>query len=418
MTERQDNNTIDRLALRQTSTIPIPTLEVLCLADVRPKGIEWLWRNWLAIGKVHVLAGDGGIGKSTILCDLTARTTQGKIWPDGAEGSGVGGVLILAAEDDVEDTLAPRLLAAGADMTKVFTIRSVVTGTARRSFSLQADLERLEAEIIKRHDIRFVIIDPISSYLGKVDSHKNAEVRSVLEPLGEMAARMRVAVVCNNHFSKGGGNANSRIIGSVAFVNQARAAFIVTPDAEDGTRMLLMPSKNNLAPLKHGLAYRIEGYLIPGDEGEILTSRIGWESAPVTITADQALAAHFEDDQAKTAKDEATDFLSDTLRAGPMSVKDVNTKARDAGHSPKSIRSAREALGIKPEKSGFDGGWQWSLPKMPSPSEDALALSKVPTFQNRASSGPGGHLRENGADNAPAIGPPGDTVDEMVKGFR
>ena len=77
-----------------------------------------------------------------------------------------------------------------------------------------------------------VIIDPVSSYLGKVDSHKNAEVWVVLKPLGEMAARVRVAVICNNHLSKGNGGDNSRIIGSVAFVNQARAAFIVAPNAE------------------------------------------------------------------------------------------------------------------------------------------------------------------------------------------
>ena len=301
-------------------------------------------------------------------------------------------------------------------MSKVFTIRSVVTGTARRSFSLQADLERLEAEIKNRGDIRLVIIDPISSYLGKVDSHKNAEVRSVLEPLGEMAARMRVAVVCNNHFSKGSGDANSRIIGSVAFVNQARAALIVTPDADDETRMLLMPSKSNLAPLKHGLAYRINDALCPATM--VRSSRMGWELAPVTITADQALAAHFEDDTAKTAKDEAVEFLSDTLSAGPMSVTDVNAKARAAGHSSKSIRSAREALGIKPEKSGFEGGWQWSLPKMPSLPEDALALSKVPTFHDRASSDPRGHLGRNAATRAPNLGPPGDSLDDLDGGWR
>ncbi len=127
----------------------------------------------------------------------------------------------------------------------------------RRSFNLQADLERLKAEIVKRDNVKLVIIDPISSYLGKVDSHKTLTFDSVLEPLGEMAARLRVAIICNNHFSKGGGNANSRVIGSVAFVNQARAPFIVTPDEDDETRMLLIPSKMNIAPIRHGLACRI-----------------------------------------------------------------------------------------------------------------------------------------------------------------
>ncbi|MPZ39724.1 MAG: AAA family ATPase [Rhizobiales bacterium] len=148
------------------------------------------------------------------------RTTNGEIWPDGAPATAVGSVITLAAEDDVEDTVAPRLLTVKANMQRVFTIRAVRNeDQSRRTFNLGADLARLEAEITRLGDVRLVIIDSISSYLGKVDSHKNAEVRSVLEPLAEMAARLRVAIVCNNHFSKGGGSANNRIIGSVAFVS-------------------------------------------------------------------------------------------------------------------------------------------------------------------------------------------------------
>jgi putative DNA primase/helicase len=281
-------------------------------------------------------------------------------------------VIILAAEDDVGDTLAPRLLAVGADMARVFVIRSVRDEKQRRrGFNLQADLERLEAEIRTRDNVRLIIIDPVSSYLGKVDSHKNADVRAVLEPLGEMAARMRVAVICNNHFSKGAGSANSRVIGSVAFVNQARAVLIVTPDEEDQTRMLLIPSKMNIAPLRHGLAYRIEGCSIHFEGSEIATSRIMYESTPVTITADQALAALSPQGENKSEKSEAIEFLKDLLRTGPMTAKDARKEASNAGISTKSLRSARDALQIKPKKAGMEGGWVWKLPKMPSNAEDA-----------------------------------------------
>jgi hypothetical protein len=350
-------------------------LDVVCMADVKPTSIEWLWPNWVAIGKVSVLAGEGGRGKSTILCDLAARTTTGDQWPDAAPASRAGGVIILAAEDDIGDTIAPRLMAAGANMARVFVIQSVRDESQRRrGFSLQADLERLESEIKKRDNIRLIIIDPVSSYLGAVDSHKNSDVRAVLEPLGEMAARMRVAVICNNHFSKGGGSANNRVIGSVAFVNQARAAFIVTPDEDDETRMLLIPSKMNIAPLRHGLAYRVEGCLVPFDGAEISTSRIMYESAPVTISADQALAA-LNGTENKTDKSEAIEFLRDALKTGPVAVKDLKREAGEAGISPKSLRSAREALGIRPDKAGFEGGWVWQLPtKMPSEPEDAHEL--------------------------------------------
>lgn len=357
----------------QSTSEPGSGLDVVCMADVKAAAIEWLWRNWIAIGKVHVLAGEGGRGKSTILCSITATTTAGTEWPDGKPVDQTGSVIILAAEDAVEDTLAPRLMAAGADLSRVFVIRSVLDESRRRSFNLQADLGRLEAEIQKHDSVRLVIIDPVSSYLGKIDSHKNADVRSVLEPLGEMAARLRVAIICNNHFSKGGGSANSRVIGSVAFVNQARAAFIVTPDDKDETRMLLIPSKMNIAPIRHGLAYRIEGCLIEFEGKEIPTSRIMYESAPITITADQALAALDCNSKNRSEKSEAIDFLTDALRNGPVSAKDMKREAAEAGISPKSLRSAREALGIKPEKTGFEGGWVWAPPP-----EDALGRSKMP----------------------------------------
>lgn len=171
------------------------------------------------------------MGKSSPLCDWTARITSGEVWPDGAAASAPRSVIFLASEDGLEDTLAPRMLAAGADLNSVQVIRSRVDeNNSRRGFNLQVDLADLEVGIEKRGNVRAVILDPVSSYLGKVDSHKNADVRAMLDPLGEMAARLKVSVICNNHFSKGGDTANNRIIGSVAFVNQARAAFIVTPD--------------------------------------------------------------------------------------------------------------------------------------------------------------------------------------------
>ena len=277
-------------------------------------------------------------------------------------------------------------------MHRVFVVQSVFDEDRRRGFNLQADLERLGREIEKHGDVRLVIIDPISSYLGKIDSHKNADVRSVLEPLGEMATRLRVAIICNNHFSKGGGSANNRVIGSVAFVNQARAAFIVTPDQEDETRMLLIPSKMNIGPIRNGLAYRIEGCLIHPDGADIATSRIMYESTPITVTADQALAAFDDGSESRSAKSEAMDFLADALSNGPVSAKDIKRDAVEAGISAKSLRSAREALGIKPEKTGFgdSGGWVWNpplrCPKMP----------KVPTFEEGRLRGGEGILRENG----------------------
>jgi putative DNA primase/helicase len=344
-------------------------LEVICLADVAPEPIDWLWPNFLAVGKVSILAGEGGKGKSTLLCDLAARTTTGTAWPDDAPASAPGTVIILTSEDDVEDTLTPRLMAAGADRSRVLNVRSAFRRGSRHTFSLQEDLAALESEIGRHRDVRLVIFDPLASYLGKgVDSYSNADVRRVLEPLGDLAVRTRTAVVCNNHFSKGGSSANNRMIGSVGFVNYARAGFIVTPDADDPGRLLFMPSKMNIAPIRYGLAYRIESAMV---ENDILTSRIVWQGK-VDITADEALAAHEQVREGRGSKADAMDFLRDALAFGARPASDIKREAADAGLSPKSLRNAREALGIKPVKQGMEGGWAWELPKVPDGSEGAF----------------------------------------------
>src|SRR5262249_23410851 len=145
-------------------------------------------------------------------------------------------------------------------------------GEGHRSFNLQLDLPELEKTIEQLDDVLLVIIDPITSYLGKVDSHKNADIRSVLEPLGKMAAKRHVTIIANTHLSKAAvGSANSRVIGSVAFVNHARAAFIVTADPEDRGRRLFIPSKTNLGKPRNGLAYRIADTALPGpDFGSVI----------------------------------------------------------------------------------------------------------------------------------------------------
>ena len=182
-------------------------LVVRCMADVEPEKIEWLWPGRIAIGKQTLIGGEPGLGKSQITTALAATVTNGGAWPCGEGKAPLGSVIILSAEDDAGDTIRPRLDAAGADVTRVHQISAVRhgNGRGRRTFNLQADLALLEGEIKRIRDVRLVIIDPVSSYLGKIDSHKNAEVRGTLEPLGDMASRLRVAIVSVTHFSKGAG---------------------------------------------------------------------------------------------------------------------------------------------------------------------------------------------------------------------
>jgi putative DNA primase/helicase len=191
----------------------------------------------------------------------------------------------------------PRLIAAGADLRRVHIVSAVLQegGQGRRTFNLQADLALLERKIAEIGDVALVIIDPISSYMGKADSHKNSEVRGALEPASEMAERVRVAILSITHFSKSGAGGNSkalhRFIGSIAFVGAPRAAFAVIEDAENEGRMLVLHAKNNMAAKPQGLAYRLEQRLV-GDPGDcIVASHVVFDSAPVSVSADEALRA-------------------------------------------------------------------------------------------------------------------------------
>ena len=183
----------------------------------------------------------------------------------------------------------------------------------------------------------------------------------MLRPLGDMAARTRVAVLGSNHFSKAEGrSAMLRILGGIAFVNTPRHVNIVTLDAQDKDRRLLLPAKANLTDKKTGLAFRIRQTALT-ESKPILSTRIEWESEPVTITADEALAA-LKQNGFHSAKAGAIAFLRDALAEGPKPAREVTANAAVAGYSERTIQRAREALQIRPAKTGPDGGWVWGLP--------------------------------------------------------
>lgn len=347
-----------------------PVLISRCAADIAPERIDWLWPGRLARGKHTCVAGEPGTGKSQLAIAVIAVVTTAGEWPCGEGHAPLGNAIVLSAEDGAADTIVPRLMAAGADRSRVHVVSAVRdAGGGRRALSLQNDLALLEQKIGEIGDVALVIIDPVSSYLGRTDSHKNSEVRGVLEPLSEMAERMRVAVLSVTHFSKTGASnttkALHRFIGSIAFTGAPRAAFAVIEDAEHVGRRLFLSAKNNLALAPQGLAYRVEQCLV-GAGHDIVASRVVWDAAPVTITANEALAADAAGGLAQTAREEAAGWLATVLADGPMSAADVRSQAEAAGLAWATVRRAKDRLGIVPERisEGSDGAgrWVWSLP--------------------------------------------------------
>ena len=196
----------------------------------------------------------------------------------------------------------------------------------------------------------------MTAYLGKTDSHKNADIRGLLAPLSELAGQYRVAMVAVTHLNKGGGsNALYRAMGSLAFVAAARAAWLVVPDADNPKRRLFLCAKNNIGPDRGGLAYE----LLPcGD-----VAYVAWDSKPVTATADEALGAVIrKGEERKTGKVAASaEWLKEQLDKGPVPMRELEARWHDAGISEASVRRAAGKLGIVPRKLP-KGPWVWSLP--------------------------------------------------------
>jgi putative DNA primase/helicase len=353
----------------------VKQLVIKCASEIQIEEIEWLWRGRLAVGKPTLVGGDPGLGKSQLSSFIAAKLSTGDLWPCGEGRAPQKDIILLSAEDGAADTIVPRLLAAGADRSKIHIVTAVqdVGADGRRLFNLSKDIDALEQEIRRIGNVGLVSIDPVDAYIGAgIDSHKNAAVRAVLEPLSEMAGRLRVAVLAITHFSKQpGAKAIYRFIGSIAHVGSARIAFTVVADADNEDRVLVLHAKNNLAPRQPGLAFRLEQRLV--GEG-IVASAICFENEHVAQTAEEALAAE-TDSTDRGARGEAIEFLKVKLAQGPVAAKEVEDHAKALGIAVKTLRRAKKHLGVLVEKTGFDGGWVWRL------GEDGHDASKVATSE-------------------------------------
>jgi putative DNA primase/helicase len=421
-----------------------PSLISRCAADIIPRRIDFLWRGRIARGKHTAIAGEPGDGKSQLSVYVAATVSRGGEWPCGEGRAPVGNVIILNAEDGAEDTVVPRLIAAGADMKRVHIVSAVLQegGKGRRTFNLQADLSLLEHKIAEIGDVALVIIDPISSYMGKADSHKNAEVRGALEPASEMAERLKVAILSITHFSKSGAGNNTkalhRFIGSIAFVGAPRAAFVVIQDTDNEGRILFLHAKNNMASKPQGLAYRLVQMLVGEVEQSIVASYVVWDNEPVSVSADEALRASESGDD-RSAAGEAEEFLQHKLFNGAVAAKEAEEDARAFGIAPRTLRRARKKLGVIAEKGGLKEGWTWRLPAEGGQESPKRAIKNSwPSLANLA---PFGGARANPVPKtspptqrwadypelpeslrrtppqangrAPALGPPGDSLDDL-----
>lgn len=346
-------------------------------SETRPVMVSWLWRGWLAAGKLHLIGGAPGTGKTTIAIALAAAVTTGGRWPDGTRAE-LGNVVIWSGEDDNADTLNPRLRAAGADMDRVHVVTGMMKSGVRCAFDPAEDLDALSHRLRAVPDVRLIVIDPVVSAVTG-DSHKNSEVRRGLQPLVDLANELQCALLGVTHFSKGtaGRDPVERITGSLAFGALPRVVLVAAKqnaNNDQPEKRVLLRAKSNIGPDGGGFVYDLHQEPL-AEFPEVEASRVVWGDE-VTGSAQEVLAQVETSGGTRSATDEAVAWLQDTLKAGALSADEVTRLAGRSGISDKVLRTARERLGIRPKRHGFGSGSrsEWELPSIDAPSAHTCPL--------------------------------------------
>jgi hypothetical protein len=340
---------------------PQPVL--LRMSEVQPQPIPWLWKHRIPTGRLTLVAGVPGQGKSFLTIDAAARISTGRNWPDGHPCQ-QGSVVLVSCEDDPADTIRPRLDACRADTERVHVLTGVRRNDSKKkkksitAFTL-ADLEPLECTLQQIDDVRLVVIDPIGSYFGiSRDSSSDTEVRSLLSPLADLARQFHVAIVLIAHTRKSAGmSADETVMGSRAFTGLARAVHHVVRDPGDRHRRLLLPGKCNLAVEPKGLGFRLLGDPVP---------EVKWDGQPVTVTADEVFAQLRQGgggDKGSRATAEA-DWLRDILKNGPVLTSEVEQEAKTAGFAWRTVQEAASIIAVPRRRDGYGGKYWWHPPAM------------------------------------------------------
>lgn len=341
------------LADNPSVTMPPSTARLITMSTVKRETISWLWRARIARGLLNLIDGDPGVGKSTITIDIAARVTRGEAMPLETGKTAPADVLLIGAEDHLAATVLPRLMAAGADLSRVHVLEAVPREGDPDAPPTLADVVEIE-NIVAQKKIAVVFIDPLMAHLPSgTDAHRDSDMRAVLSPWAAMAQRTGVAVVIVRHLRKMGGPAIYRGSSSIGIIGAARSALLVGRDPDDPETCVLAHAKGNLAPPPPSLRYRVVDH-----DG---VGRIEWIGT-VDCSADRLAAlpdARGEGED--NSREPVREALRQVLASGEVAVSEViKDVIAMTGTSRRTIERAREDLGIKSAKRGK--AWVLYLP--------------------------------------------------------
>ncbi|MCL5966502.1 MAG: AAA family ATPase [Deltaproteobacteria bacterium] len=338
------------------------------LADVMPGVVKWLWKPYLPAGKLTLLEGDPKVGKSWLAMNLAAIISRGDPFPsaDGVprERRDPAAVVYLSAEDSLDDTVRPRLDAAGADASRVFALTGIelcdpATGDRREAAVTLADVDVLD-KVLTEVRPALVVVDPLQAFFGAgIDFHRANEVRPVLAGLGRLAERHGCAILAIRHLTKGNADrALYRGLGSIDFAAAARSILLAGKDPEAPERRVLVHLACSNAPEGPSLGYELR-------EGLFVWTGTSPLGAGDLLAPDR----NSEEEQKRGAVEEAVEFLRQVLADGPVDSKEVDHQRKVAGVAWATIRRAKDQLGVRSRRLGFGPGatWTWALPDSAQP---------------------------------------------------
>jgi len=345
-------------------------------SEIEPEPVVWAWQDGedvdtgrIPLGSLSIAAGREGTGKSSFGIWLAARITRGTL--PGALSGQPRAVVYAAVEDSWKYTLVPRLMAAGADLTKVYRAEVVEDEDQGVTLSLPLDNALLTHELANV-GAGLLVLDPLMSTIGaNIDTHREREVRTALDPLARLADRARCIVLGIAHFNKGAStDPSSLITGSGAFKNVPRSVFGFAVDAEGGR--VMSQTKNSLGRLDlPSLAYQIEPCAVPTRSGPAHVARLVWlgesERTVTDILGDRG--GEDEHEERKDAAEWLRSYLADN--GGEAGAPDVIEAGKKNGFSTDTLKRAKRRAGVRSEKNGMDAGWMWRLTEGSEGSEES-----------------------------------------------
>jgi hypothetical protein len=317
------------------------SIRVQRIGDVHSRTSEWLWPGWLPLGKLTLLEGDPGLGKSLITLDLSARLTRGRELPDGCPPGPPCNVVVVNAEDTLDDTVRPRLLALGADLDRVFNLEGIEDRHGDDVLRFPQHAQALR-DVLAQTRAKLLVMDPFVAFLDKgVATHNDQSVRAVLRLLMGIATEHRCAVLLVRHLNKEEGQRSLyRGGGSIGFVAAVRCAWLSAPDPGRADVRVLAQVKNNLQALCPSLAYQIG----PADGSTSLVSWLG----PSPLTCQQLQERKKKGrGRPRTQSERAEENLKLYMEEAPRTRLEVLDFMRDQQIAERTLKRAKQKLGVR-----------------------------------------------------------------------